>query len=112
MIMPATYVYTNGRGKTREIVASMRNAPPERVLFRRNGEWEKAPDDPDVPCWVRVYTPPVVDTGKVRGKYPFASSTLPHYLPGCKTDRYGRSIVQSKAHEDRICKQHGFVKGF
>lgn len=106
------YVYQNNKGETREISASMKNPPPERVLFRSETEWEPAPDDADVPCWTRVWIPPQVDAGKVRGKYPVVSNTLPHRLPGCRTDKYGRSIIENKAHEKRIMAEHGFTKGF
>lgn len=105
------YLYQNAAGETREISASMKNPPPEWVTFGPGEAWTQAVAN-DPLAFTRVYGDVQVDAGTVRSKYPFASSTLPHGLPGCRTDRHGRTIVESKAHEDRICKEHGYVKGW
>lgn len=111
-----TYEYQNDKGELREIVASMKSPPPEAVVFLDEKTWiamtEGQACEDTGSIFRRVWSAPTIDAGAVRSKYPIVSNTLPHNLPGCRTDRFGRSIVENKAHEDRIKKQFGFAKGF
>lgn len=115
------YEYKSPDGtRVRTISASMRNPPPERVLFRESDEvdeehyipqWEAAPDDPDVPAWTRVYGNVTIDAQRWSSKaYGVGRIDLPKGLPGCEVDRNGRSIVRNKAHERDICRQYGYVR--
>lgn len=66
----ACYEYTNQAGERREIVASMKAPPPERVMFKASGEWMPVPTlngvempyreslataSPALEVWTRVY---------------------------------------------------------
>jgi hypothetical protein len=109
--IPVIYVYQNQNGERREIVASMKNPPPERVMFRTADEWEPAPDDCDVPAWTRVYGECQINPQKWASKaYGVGRYDIPKNLPGCDVDAKGLSIVRDKHHERAIMKEHGFVK--
>jgi hypothetical protein len=109
------YQYRSPDGiATREIVASMKNPPPERVLFRDADDppqWEPAPADCDVPAWTRVYGECQINPQKWASKaYGVGRYDIPKNLPGCDVDAKGLSIVRDKHHERAIMREHGFVK--
>jgi putative FmdB family regulatory protein len=46
----------------------------------------------------------------VGSKFPYVSNRLPFNLPGeTHAGRANKTVVKSKAHKDRLYKQHGFV---
>lgn len=97
--------------KVYEIVASMRNPPPERVLFRDQYNWEPAPDDPEIPAWTRVYGNIAVNDQRWGNKaYGVGRYDVPKGLPGFETDSQGRTIFRNKDEERAACKEHGFVR--
>jgi len=103
------YEYQNSEGEVRDIFTSMKAAPPNEVVFLPDGSWRPAKKR-DKARFVRVYGAVQVNARPATGKYPIVSNTLPHHLPGCQTDKHGRTIVESAAHAREICKKHGFVQ--
>lgn len=61
-----------------------------------------------VPQWANA----TIGTGKIvmDKKYPYCSSRLPRNLDGCKTNRVGKPIVQSKRHEREIAAKLGMAR--
>lgn len=102
------YVYKNAAGETREIHASMKNPPPERVMFRDDGGWEPAADDADIPAWTRVYGDFIINDQKVSGKFGYHSRTLPLNIPGEETNARGQVLVKNKAHAAELCRKTGY----
>ena len=104
------YEYRNSKGETRIIIASMKKPPPDAVLFGPDDEWRPAKKPNAKGVFRRVYGHPEINMQAIGSKWPVVSSTLPHRLPGCRTDRYGRSIVENKKHADYLCKKYGYVR--
>ena len=49
-----------------------------------------------------------VNTQPCSSKYPYVSRRLPKNAAGCKTDKAGRPVIQSRKHEDRVLKTLGY----
>lgn len=107
--MPAYEYQNNTTGEVREIYQRMSDPHPKAVTFAPDGSWSEAiPNDPL--AWVRVFGNHHIDTHPCTGQYPRVALDLPKGLPGCKTDKLGRTIVQSRRHENEICKKHGYYR--
>lgn len=110
----AVYEYRNSAGETREIVASMKNPPPERLFFKAGTNDQKhhlrwtgwydagALDRPDV--FTRVYSLPEIGRidpgGEVKhahqqGKPP-TSVQLPRAAGGMIVNRNGHQVQEIK----------------
>jgi hypothetical protein len=53
-----------------------------------------------------------VDVGLVRWKYPYVSQSLPRNLDGCKTNRQGKPIIESRSHEANVAAKHGYERDY
>jgi hypothetical protein len=51
-----------------------------------------------------------VDSATNRSQYPYVSNALPRRLPGCRTNRQGKPIIESRRHERNVMAQHGLEK--
>lgn len=104
----ATYLYENANGEQREIVASMKNPPPEVVHFRPDGSFIDAhcvqwhsfdKDERPGDIFRRVYTNPAVQISRgaavahVGQDIPQASRSLPPtHEQGEIVNRFGTSV--------------------
>lgn len=114
-----TYVYRNSKGEEREIVAPMSAMPSEFLSFPKDTDGTEyrlgmpgaTEDDWKSDPYIFRRVPvggQTINAGPVRNKYPIVSRTLPKNLPGCKTDRYGASVITSRRHEQQIIAKHGY----
>ena len=76
------YQFTDEVGKIRELNYSMKDVPSIGDVVFVDGEQ-----------FTRI-----------------ASQSLPRNLKGCKTDRTGHPVVQSRRHERNIMSEHGYAK--
>ena len=53
-----------------------------------------------------------VDTGVLRYKYPYVSQSLPRNLEGCKTNKQGKPIIESRRHEANVAARHGYERDY
>lgn len=53
-----------------------------------------------------------VDVGAVRWNYPYVSQSLPRNLDGCKTNRQGKPIIESRTHEANVASKHGYERDY
>jgi hypothetical protein len=53
-----------------------------------------------------------VDVGAIRWKYPYVSQSLPRNLDGCKTNRQGKPIIESRRHEANVAAKHGYERDY
>lgn len=87
-------------GKIVEINLPMRDAPAIGSIIEHDGR--RLARIPSVSVQV--------DPATNRSQYPYVSHALPRKLTGCKTDRRGRPIVESRRHEREIMARHGYEK--
>jgi len=94
------YEFLDSDGNVVEISMLMRDAPSIGSIITHEGR-----------TLTRIASTSVqVDPGANRSQYPYVSHALPRRLQGCKTDRKGKPIVESKRHEREIMARHGFEK--
>lgn len=116
------YEYKNEAGEVREIVASIKNPPPERVVFDSDGNWRNA-DLAGVSgdVFTRVYgNVHVNDMSHVQYPYVsrrhagrFTSEDCRHVpvVMGRKVRRaVNLPVIESKEHEKRLCEKYGLVR--
>jgi len=94
------YEFEDEEGIIHEISMPMSEAPSIGSIIHRDGRLMR-----------RIASLSVqVDTGTVRSQYPYVSNALPRNLAGCKVDRLGKPIVESKRHEREIMARHDYAK--
>lgn len=45
-----------------------------------------------------------------RLQYPYVSNRLPRHLAGCPTDKQGKPVILSQAHEREVASRHGYTR--
>ena len=127
------YEYRNHKsGQTREILASMRQPPPERVVFDADGGHAPAADDADE-VWCRVWSVPlttvreygIIPHGRhglpVSRMLPLKNDNIVHvqerngttirtHADGTRTDSMGRRLIENRADYERAKKTTGAVE--
>lgn len=132
----ATYVYRNSAGEIREVFASMKNPPPEKVWFDGEGNWHpleetvthqghEIPLGPLDPAHAAVFTRVYGAGLQVRGetpanKYPypslrhagrFSEEDAPHMDVTIRgVPHKNIPIVQSPAHEAYLAAKYGLKR--
>ena len=53
-----------------------------------------------------------VDVGVIRNMYPYVSQSLPRNLEGCKTNKQGKPIIESRRHEANVAARHGYERDY
>jgi hypothetical protein len=97
--MPSYSFIDESTGESCELVFAMKDAPSIGTTVEVDGKQ-----------FVRVVSDYQVDPGTNRSQYPYVSSSLPRRLDGCKTDRQGKPIIESRRHERNVMAQHGYEK--
>jgi hypothetical protein len=93
------YQFTDAVGEIRELNYSMKDVPSIGDVVFIDGEQ-----------FTRIASSIQVDPATCRSQYPYVSQCLPRNLKGCKTDRTGHPVVQSRRHEKNIMSEHGYAK--
>jgi hypothetical protein len=97
--MPSYSFIDESTGESCELVFAMKDAPSIGTTVEVDGKQ-----------FVRVVSDYQVDPGTNRSQYPYVSNSLPRRLDGCKTDRHGKPIIESRRHERNVMAQHGYEK--
>lgn len=93
------YEFKDQNGNHVELSMSMAEAPSIGAIITHEGR-----------TLTRVASAMQIDPATNRSQYPYVSTALPRKLEGCRTDRSGKPIIESKRHERNIMARHGFEK--
>lgn len=105
-----TYEYSDGKS-VREVVGSMNNPPPERVVFEGDGRMRAACEGEEIGVWSRVWGNVQFQPNPTHSRWPVASRTLPKNLPGWDKhggyDERGRPVLRNAEDRQRACAIFG-----
>ena len=96
------YLFESRTGEQRRHFFSMSDAPSIGTDVQIDGEHYTRLPETDVQ----------VDVGAIRYKYPYVSQSLPKNLSGCETNKQGKPIIKSRAHEANVAAEHGYVRDY
>lgn len=94
------YEFRRADGTIVERVFPMGKAPSIGATIR----------DEDGSELTRIASSAQVDGRPMDSMYPYVSHALSRNLRGCKTDRVGRPIIESKKHEREVMARHNLVR--
>lgn len=97
--MPVYPFRDEATGRTVEVFFAMTDAPAIGSTVEHDGR-----------RLTRLVSAFQVDPATNRSQYPYVSNALPRRLPGCRTNRQGKPIIESRRHERNVMAQHGFEK--
>lgn len=97
--MPA-YEFQTDSGQVIEVVFSMSDAPAIGSVY----------EHPMFGPVTRIASRSEVSTNFTTSTYPYVSRALPRNLQGCKTDRQGHPIIESRRHERNVASMHGYQR--
>lgn len=97
--MPS-YEFKTESGQIIEVAFAMSDAPAVGSVYQH----------PMFGPVTRILSSTQISPNFTTSTYPYVSRALPRNLPGCRVDKQGHPIIESRRHERNISSMHGYQR--